>query len=761
MKIKVSYRVIMGIMCSVIFSGSGVFSTLASAEAISQIVVEGNQRIEPETIASYMKLKRGDQYDEVRVEESLKSLYKTGLFTDVNIEQKGSVLVVKVLENPIINRIAFEGNQRVSDKILKAEVKLRPRMAFNRSKIQEEQQRLLHIYRLSGRFAATVEPKIIKLAENRVDLVFEINEGPQTTIRKIVFVGNKRFSDSRLESIIQTKESRWYRFFTSDDTYDPDRLAADQEILRRYYLKNGYADFRVKSAVAELSPNKEDFFITFTIDEGERYKFGKVGVNSKIPSLPSDDFTDALTMEEGDWYNSQELEKTIDNIMRIAGDQGYAFADPQPKVNRNKEEHTIDVTFDIEEGSKVFIGQIDIIGNTRTLDSVIRREFRLAEGDPFNQTKLLRSEQRIRNLGYFKKVSIYKEQGDAPDKVNIKVAVEEQSTGELNIAGGFSPQAGPLANFAIHERNLMGKGQRIGIDTVIAKRTKSVDLSFAEPYFLDRELEAGVNIYGRKDSFDRESSYEERTTGLTTWLKYHINEPLTQKLAYNINMDKISNLGDGTSEFIKEQPRRATTSAVSQTLAYDMRDFAIDPTSGYIVSLYNQFAGVGGTTRYSKNIVSGAYYIPLEEEVTLGLSAQSGIILGLGKTTRITDRFSLGGFLLRGFDFSGVGPRDRRGSQDALGGMKYYQSSAEVTFPIGLPNEFGIKGAAFVDAGSLWDAQKSNPNIFDDSSFRASTGLGLQWSSPFGPIRLDYGFPLKKRSLDKTRNLLFGFTSRF
>ena len=471
------------------------FAETAAAQVISEIRVEGNQRIEPETVRSYMIIAPGDPFDSERIDRSLKTLFATSLFADVNVRREGSALVVSVVENPIINRLAFEGNLRIGDELLASEVQLRPRVVYTRTKVQSDVARISEIYRRSGRFGATVEPKVIQLPQNRVDLVFEVNEGPLTRVKKISFIGNKKFSDGRLQEAIQTRESIWYRFLTSDDTYDPDRLTFDRELLRRFYLSHGYADFRVVSVVAELVRDRTAFFITFTIEEGERYKFGAVDIETELRDLDTEQLDEFVETEQGDWYDADLVEDTVQELTDQVGSLGFAFVDIEPRVKRNREERTIDLTYIIEEGPRVFVERINITGNFRTLDDVIRREFRLVEGDAFSSAKLRRSQQRIRALGFFENVEVNSSQGSTPDKAVIDVEVSETSTGELSFGGGFSSFEGPIANASIRERNLLGRGQDLRLGFTISGRRQQLDLSFTEPYFLDRDLAAGFDIF--------------------------------------------------------------------------------------------------------------------------------------------------------------------------------------------------------------------------------------------------------------------------
>jgi outer membrane protein insertion porin family len=734
-----------------------------SGGTISSIRVEGTQRIEPTTVRSYLIVKQGDPFNPQRIDDSLKALFATGLFADVTLRRDGNTLVVSVVENPIINRIAFEGNKRIEDADLEREVQLRPRVVYTRTRVQNDVQRLLEVYRRSGRFAATVEPKVIQLDQNRVDLVFEIDEGARTGVRKINFVGNEMFSDSKLREEIQTRESRWYRFLTTDDTYDPDRLTFDRDKLRRFYLSRGYADFRVVSAVAELTPDRDGFFITFTVEEGERYKFGKIGVETELRDLNPDLLRNRLTTAEGDWYNAEEVETSITNLTNAVGDLQYAFVDIQPRIVRNREQRTIDVVYDIGEGPRVFVDRIDITGNVRTLDKVIRREMLLVEGDPFNTSKLRRSERRIRDLGFFERVNITTAEGAQPDRSIIQVDVQEQSTGEIEIGAGFSTIDGPLANFGIRERNLLGRGQDLRFSATVSGRTQEFDLSFTEPYFLERDLAAGIDVFRITRDNQDESSYDEANTGIGFRLGYPLTERLRQRLNYTLQQTEIENVAADASRFIREQQGTRIVSLVGQELMYDARDSRINPTEGYFIRLNNEIAGLGGDAHFSRNRLGAGVYFPVTEGTVLSFLGEVGYIIGFGEDVAISDRFFLGGDSLRGFAPAGVGPRELV-SDDSLGGNRFARASAELAFPIGLPDEFGVTGHAFTDIGTLSEVDATpipGEQLVDDNSLRVAAGFGISWRSPLGPIRVDLAFPIIKEDYDKVEEFRFSFGTRF
>ncbi|MBI1180600.1 MAG: outer membrane protein assembly factor BamA, partial [Alphaproteobacteria bacterium] len=514
----------------------------AQSAVISAIRVEGNQRIEPDTVRSYLLVAPGDRYDPEIVDQSLKRLFATGLFADVKIELRGNTLVVSVVENPIVNRIAFEGNKKLDDDKLRQELQIKPRTVYTRAKVQADLQRLIELYRRSGRFAATVEPKIIELPQNRVNLVYEISEGEKTTVRRINILGNQKFSDGDLRGEIATKEARWWRFLTSNDTYDPDRLLYDRELLRQYYLQRGFADFRTISAVAELSRNRKDFYITITLEEGPIYKVGKVAVESEIKDLKPEQLEPLVQTEEGETYNAKEIENTVEAITEAAGKIGYAFVNVRPKITRDKENKIINITYRVLDAPRVYVERIDIVGNVRTLDKVIRREFRLVEGDAFNTAKLRRSKTRIRALGYFEEkdgVEIDQAQGSSPDRVVLTATVQEQSTGELSVGAGVSSSESLIGEISIRERNLLGRGQDLQVSLAASGRRQQVDLGFTEPYFMNRNLAAGFDLFHRRVDY-KESSFTQGSSGFNLRAVFPITEYLSMGLRYQFRYDTVT-----------------------------------------------------------------------------------------------------------------------------------------------------------------------------------------------------------------------------
>ena len=727
---------------------------------IEAIRIEGTQRIENETVLSYFGIRPGDVFDPERIDTGLKKLFATGLFKDVAIRREGNTLVVNVVENPIINRIAFEGNRRIKDEDLQAELQLRPRIVFTQTRVQGDVQRILDIYRRSGRFAATVEPKIIPLEQNRVDLVFEINEGPLTGVKAIEFIGNKVFSDGDLKGVITTTESRWWRFLSTTDNYDPDRLAADQDLLRRFYLSEGYADFRVLSAVAELAPEGDGFVITITLEEGERYKFGPQNVETTLKNLDPEKLKKELTTKENHWYDASEIDKTTGRLSDIVGELGYAFVDVRPKTVIDRQNNTIAITYEIREGPRVYVERIDIHGNLRTRDKVIRREFRVVEGDAFNTSKIRRSRQRLENLGFFSKVDLQTKPGSAADQVVIDVDVTEQSTGELSLGAGFSTTEGPFGDISLRERNLLGNGQDLRLGFRLSTRRSRLDLSFTEPYFLDRDIAAGFDLYTTTADYTSESGYEQDTIGGSLRGAFDITENLRETVRYTLRRDNVGNVDNNTSPVIQEDKGDLVRSYVSNEYFYDRLNNRNTPTEGYYGRLQNDLAGLGGDARFLRTSVGAGYYWPLTTSLIASLRSEVGYIFGIGDDVSVIDRFFLGGDSFRGFSTRGVGPRDSD-TDDSLGGNFLYSGTAELSFPLGLPEELGLRGRLFSDFGAVTGLDNSSDNVDDSAAPRLSVGTGLTWRSPLGPIALDFAFPIVKESFDKTEQFRFSFGTRF
>lgn len=735
-------------------------------DVITSVVVRGNQRIEADTIRSYMLVQPGDVYEADRADRSLRTLFATGLFRDVRIGRDGATLVVEVAENPIVNRVAFEGNRRISADVLRQDVQLRERSVLTPQLVQLDRQRILDIYARRGRFAAVVEPKLIELDQNRVNLVFEITEGPTALVARINFVGNAGFSDARLRDVVATKEQAFFRILSTADSFDPERLAFDRELLRRYYLRNGFPDVQIGAATAELAPDRSGFFLTFNINEGPRYTFGDIEITSAFPALDVATLRRFLDVQPGAIYDGDAVERTSQALSDAANLRGFPFVDVQPQITRDTETRRANITFALTEGARVYIDRIDISGNTRTQDRVIRREFRLAEGDAFNAAQIRRSRERIRNLGYFGDITINNGPGSAPDRTVVDARVVERATGEISLGGGFSTDAGFLADFGIRERNLAGTGIDARVNTTIAQRRSQVDLSVTDPSFMDRNLAVGGDVFYIQRDLRDVSGFSERRAGVSLRAGYEFNERLRQSWSYSLVQRNISDIQPGSSRFVTEQAGTTILSQVSQTLTYDLRDNPLDTRRGYVIRLGTDVAGLGGDVAYLRTRFDGALFLPLERllgdpDFVLSISGSFGVLNNFdsARRDRIVDRFFLGGENLRGFAVAGAGPRDLT-SRDALGGRLMWTQSTELRFPLPLPTEIGLIGRAFVDVGSL-SRTVTGAGIGDDASPRVGAGVGVSWRSPFGLINIDVAQAIAKQSYDETQVVRFGFGTRF
>ena len=769
----------------------------AAAQSVQSIVVEGNRRVEADTIRSYFKPGRNGQLDAVAIDEALKALIATGLFTDVRISRPGGRIVVTVSEAQVINRIAFEGNKKAKDEQISSEIQSKPRGTLSRATVQADTQRIIEIYQRSGRYDVRVVPKIIELPNNRVDLVFEITEGQKTGVKQINFVGNRHYSSYRLKDVIKTSVSNWLSFLQTTDIYDPDRLEADRDLLRRFYLKNGFADVRILSAVGEYDPSRGGFNITFTIDEGARYRVGAVEVTSNVRVLDAQSLNSRLRLRRGDVYNADLVEKTVEGLSIEAAKRGYAFASVRPQGQRNFETKTINLTFIVEEGARAYIERINIRGNNRTRDYVIRREFDIGEGDAYNRAMVDRAERRLNNLNYFKKVKVTNEPGSAPDRIVLNVDVEEKSTGNFSIGGGYSTNQGWLAELSVTETNLMGRGQYARAAVQYGEFAKGVEVSFAEPYFLGYRVGAGVDLFVKETTASTYILYNIDTVGANFRLAFPLSEEISFAPRYSIYQQELTLPNTNcrpvpTVAALRDCPSAAyraafnqgpvLTSMVGYTATFNTLDSNRNPTSGLFAEFKQDFAGAGGDVNFFKTAVDGRYYTEVIQDVVGLLRLQGGIMTGWGSNDlRATDHFQAGPSIVRGFAPGGLGPRDFFPNTDpGLGGTKYWAATAELQTPLYfLPKEIGIKLAAFTDVGSVWDYQ--GPTAFPtgcapgappkcttvhlrDSNgmqVRASGGIGLLWDSPLGPIRFDFAWPFMKEDYDQTQWFRFSGGATF
>jgi outer membrane protein insertion porin family len=732
---------------------------------VRRIIVTGAQRVEAATILTYITMHEGDAYSESASDKALKALFATGLFSDVKINFDGSTMTVHVVENPIINRVDFEGNSKVTTKDLEKESQMKPRMVFTRAKVQSDIQRIIELYRRNGKFAASVDPQIIQRPQNRVDLIYSINEGPTTGVSRIVFVGNKAYDDSTLRKQIATEESAWWRILASNDNYDPDRLLFDREQLRRFYVSHGYADFSVKSAVAELTPDHSAFYITFTVDEGKKYSFGKVEIESKIKELPAQALKPLVDIKDGSLYDETRVEKLKDVIVNAVGSKGYASADVGVRLRRDPDTRKIDLVLRIEQGPRVYIDKINVLGNNRTLDRIIRRELRFQEGDAFNRDLIDRSRTRIRALGFFKDVTIKNSAGSRPDKTDVAVTVDEMSTGEISLGAGYSSTSSFVGEFSYTERNLFGRGQFLRASVALSTISKQYQLSFTEPWFANRPLAAGIDLYKWITNYNQ-ANYQGDVTAAGLRFGFPTSEYGSVQLRYTFRVNKVTAYSSAPASLLQELElygATTDTSLIGFTFGYNTLDDYLKPTRGALFSVSQDFAGLGGGLKFLKTEGSWTGYRPLFWDMVGSLTLSSGFIQGYGgNTVPIEERFFRGGDNFRGFKLAGIGPRDTtyKGDYGALGGDFYAQGSAQARLPDILPADYGMQFALFSDFGTLGHLDTpfrgaAYPNVRDNMAFRASAGISIKWKSPFGPVQIDLGVPVVKAAYDKTEFIHF------
>lgn len=777
------------------------------SDMVEVITIKGNHRIETGTILSYMVVQPGDRFSADEIDRTLKTLYATGLFSDVTINRAGNELVVNVVENPIVNRIAFEGNSAVKDADLQKEVALRPRAVFSSQAAAADRQKLLDLYASKARYGATVIPQIIKLSHNRVDVIYKINESRQTLVYKVVFVGNKAFSQARLASVISSKETEWYRFFSSSDEYNPERMKYDAELMRRFYLHNGYVDFRLENATGELSADRKNFIITFTVHEGPRYHIGKMDVSSSLKHVKKEDVTKYIELFPHQWYDGTAITKNATSMQEKLQANGHPFAMVRTDIARNPEKKTVDLLFEVMEGPKVYVERIDINGNTVTKDDVIRRQLPMAEGDPYTPFDKKYSKASLQDLGFFKSVSVDQSQGSAPDKSNIGVNVVEKPTGEFSLGGGYATDVGPIGNGSVKQHNLLGTGMDAGVSGSIAYWQKQANVSFTDPYFLGRNIVAGADIFWIQNTNQTYQSYNQDQIGMTFRFGYAFNNYLSQSWSYSL-IDRHVSVGSYLSKYatknndyayvpsiyVKESIGWSLLSQLSTTLSYDRRDNRMTPRRGFVLRLTGDFAGLGGNVKYARGKADGEYYVPLDSltgthDWGLQFKAGAGYMGDWSNSgdVSIIDNFYLGGANLRGFLQGGAGPRSAHelyyingqkqyrpiaGQEDLIGGRFIYTASAQLNFPLPAGDAIGISGRYFIDAGSLSGLRlrqrHTNPSDSDYTPIsgnsmtpRVSTGFGITWKSPFGMVNIDAAVPIRKSRNDRLYPLRFGFGQQF
>ena len=760
----VGMRVRGGLFAALIMFAMPVAATLAVmlvpsaavAQTTASIVVEGNRRVEVETIRSYFRPGPGGRLDQGRIDDGLKALIETGLFQDVRIDQAGGRLVVTVVENPVIGRIAFEGNKKVKDEQLSAEIQSKPRGTLSRPMVQSDAQRIAEIYRRSGRYDVRVNPEIIEGPNNRVDLIFTIAEGSKTGVKSIEFIGNVAYSGYRLRDVIKTRESNLLSFLGGADVYDPDRVEADRDLIRRFYLKNGYADVQVVAALTEYDPERKGFLVSFKIEEGQQYRVAQVNFASSIGTLDGNTLRSFSRIRVGSLYNAEALEKSVEEMQIEASRRGYAFAIVRPRGDRNFEAHTVSITFAIDEGPRTYIERINVRGNTRTRDYVIRREFDLSEGDAYNRALVDRAERRLKNLDFFKSVKISAEPGSSSDRVVLLVDLEEKSTGDFSVSGGYSTTDGALAEVSISERNFLGRGLYAKAAVTYGQYARGFSVSFVDPYLLDYRVALGLDLFARQQLANSYISYGTKTIGFSPRLGFMLREDLSLQVRYSVYQQQISLpaalancnnnqfLADGVTPNPAYNPSPAfmangnpaspanaslfgcyvdgeaslpvrkelasgktLTSSIGYSLNYNTLDNNKNPTDGLLVDFKQDFAGVGGDVSYLKTAIDAKYYTPLVSDIVGLIHVQGGMLNKIGNTDlRMLDHFQMGPNLVRGFAPNGMGPRDINpyGTGDSLGGTKYWGVSAELQMPFWfLPKEVGLKGSVYADAGGIYD----------------------------------------------------------
>ncbi|AQS85415.1 MAG: outer membrane protein assembly factor BamA [Acetobacter aceti] len=773
---------------------------IARNQRIEDIEVHGNDRIETSTILSYMVARPGDTFNQDDLDRSLKTLYATGLFKDVVLHRSGSVLQVQVVENPIVNRIVFEGNHAAKDEDLRKVIGLRPRAVFTAEAAASDRQKILEVYAQKARYGADVTPQLIKLAHNRVDVVFQVNEGPQTLIRRIAFVGNRHFSEAQLASVVSSKETAWYRFFSSADQYNPERLRYDGELLRRYYLANGFVDFQMINATGEMSPDRKSFFVTFTIKEGPRYRLGKIDIRSSLRHMTAVQLRKYVELYPNQWYDGNAVQQNVTNMEETLQSEGYPFAMVRPEIARNPEKQIVNLLFDVSEGPRMYVERLDINGNTVTRDNVIRRQMPMSEGDPYTPVLKKYAKQSLEDLGYFKTVSINQGQGSAPDKVNVSTSVVEKPTGEFSLGGGYSTDVGVIGNIGLKQHNLLGTGVDAGISGTMAMWQRQVDASITDPYFLNRNLVVGADLFYINNHYQTYQNYSESRYGISLRMGYAYTNHLSQSFNYSLMERGVSGIWDHSSQYILDNQGHSLLSQLGTVIQYDTRDRRMMPHKGFILRLGGDVAGLGGDARYLRGKFDAAYYLPLDDlmgnhDWTVEFKAGTGFMTdwGHGKDW-IIDNFYLGGNNLRGFWDGGVGPRaigqgyqilgpngQNRAGEDMLGGRFIYTGSMTVHFPIPYASSMGLRGRAFIDTGSLAGLRvrrrltnpikdgipNSKGEILyqgvsgDTLTPRISAGAGISWKSPFGLLNIDCGIPIKRSYNDRTQLLRFGFGQQF
>lgn len=742
---------------------------MSGLAADNGILVAGNARIKADTIRSYFR-GTNNGLDAADLDAGLKALYATAQFADVRISHRDGRILVTVVENPSIARVAFEGNAKVKLEDLQKIVESKERGPLSRPLVQSDVARIVDLYRHRGRFDVHVDPKIIETKDHRVDLVFEIKEGARTGVRQILFVGNNAYSATQLRGVIKTGQTNLLSSLLDNDVYDADQIEADRDLLRRFYLARGYADARAVSAAAQYDPEKKGFVVTFTIDEGARYRIGNVDVTSEIAGVEANPLRSGLTTHASDIYNADAVEKTVAGLSTRIAAHGEPFANVRVQTDRTPGRDTIDLRYVVEQGPRVYVERIEISGNMKTRDDVIRREFDFAEGDAYNITLVTRAERRLKNLGFFKTVNLTRKPGSTADRVIVDVAVEERDTGDFSIAGGYSSADGIIGEVSVGERNFMGRGEVVKASVTYGQYAKGFNLAFAEPYAFGSRMSFGAELFGKQSLSSSYQSYDSTTYGGKLSLGVPLNEQLGAQWSYALYRQSLTlDPAMGTASLpIREAAAAGPTwvSAIGAGMTYSTLDNNKNPTSGWRASINEEFAGLGGDAQFAKTTEDLRYYQPLADGVVGMVRAQSGYVTPWGgQPLPLLAGFFGGPQLVRGFATNGFGPRDVTPGTtwDNVGGNIYWATTAELQTAVPfVPPDAGLKAAFFADAGSLWRTGSSTSSmalsqslISNPQTIRASFGAGLVWDSPLGPIRVDYAYPISQASTDITQRLHF------
>lgn len=722
-----------------------------------KIQVKGNIRLDKVVIIRDSKINDFEIKNSKALNSAVKNLYATGYFKDVKISKSGENILINIIENPIVNRIAFEGNSEIKDTTLSEEVSLKERNVFSTDRIKSDVLKIQNLYKRLGYFSVLVDPKIIRLEDNRINLVYEIVEGQEAKIKKINFIGNKNFSDSTLRDVIFSEETRWYKFWGGSDKFDQDRLNYDKDILKKYYFDNGYIDFRILSTSSQLVSSSKNFILNFKIFEGNRYKISDVSIRSNIKGFKNININKLVDIEKNDWFSSKDVEKTMDNIIEKASEYGFAFVDVRPKLK--KEKNNVSIVFDVIEGNKFYVERINVIGNLKTHDKVIRREIELAEGDAFNLTKITRSERNLNSLALFETVDVSYDQIDDTNKAIVDVEIKERSTGEFSVGAGFSSLDGVLGNIGVKENNLFGEGKELSATLGLSTRRSSIDVSYTEPYFMGKDIATGIDLFNVRRNNKTYSGYKHNIIGFKLRTGYELMDDLRHFNSYTLKRDKIHDIDSSSSIYIKSQEGKSVTSMLGQALQYDKLNDRINPTDGYRLRLDLDFYGLGGDSKHIQAEIKVSNFYRIFDDFVLSTQFDIGYIYPINDV-KINNRFFLTGDQMRGFQNSGTGPRDTKTS-DALGGEQYAVFRNEFNLPIGLPEELGLRGLIFLDVGSLAKNNDMGEKIKDDMLLRASTGVGIQWLSPFGPVKVYLSRAIKKASYDKTETFRFSFGTTY